>query len=210
MTNKRWVELDLPNDLENYLRSFHVPFLNSTNMEWPSVLSQIFPLEDSRSSIKVGTFERTANNDQIDGRFDIVRLHENDGRVGYEMMSLGAFNERKERITNCREPELIPKEFELDKFDGLLECKDRHENLDADEILKILEKFLLKINSKFGFIFCNKLGGFHKTNLTDVNVKIKELLEFLSSKSINLYRIENVSENISQQNSKHCHLEQRL
>jgi hypothetical protein len=197
LTKKRWIELALPKDLELFLKKFHVPFLNSTNMDWSPVLCQIFPLQDSRGSIRFGTFERTANLDQIDGRFDLLRLYEDEGHEYSHEMSLEALNERIERISNGKEPELIPEEFKLEKFDALLECKDRHDNLNACEILKILGKFLFSGNSKFGFIFCSKLGGFHKNNLTDNEIKIKELLEFLESKNINLYRIENETENIS-------------
>ena len=146
-------------DLENYLQNYHVPFLNATNRKWHSCLSDVFRLNNPMSSLKLGTFERTANLDQVDARFDV--LHQEKNGV-------------------------------LNIFNAFVECTDQ--TITAEDLIQILKKTLLHIESKFSLIFCNKVGG-HHIDLTGDTPRIQELIEYLKVEKINMYRFESTIEN---------------
>lgn len=146
-------------DLLKFLENYRIPFLNATNKSWPSYLTDLFPQSNSLGSVKLGTFERTANSDQVDGRFDIMQLNN---------------NSHKTTVIN-----------------GFIECKDYICSLTCKDVIDILGKTLQQKNAKFLFLFCNRVGGHHKNSISERDVQIKSLIEYLKIKKINLYRFDN-------------------
>jgi hypothetical protein len=55
-----------------------IPFLYAANMEIPTQLKEAFPLRNSSIPIRLGSFERTCDKDQIDGVFDICVVDSSD------------------------------------------------------------------------------------------------------------------------------------
>lgn len=57
--------------LKLFLSQIRVPFLYAANMPIPTKLQKAFPLRNSKSPIRIGTFKRTPDKSQIDGVFDL-------------------------------------------------------------------------------------------------------------------------------------------
>jgi len=156
-------------DLLKYLEFYRVPFLGASDVQWPHIYSQLFPLSSPSCSVKLGTFSRAINSDQLDGYFDIIHETQNNGpgmrkRSGYSI---------------C---------------ETVIECKDLSGDLQADFTFKILKKvFRRKISNlskdiKFAFIFCNTIGGDKFETIKETDTKILELRNYLVLNRINIFR----------------------
>lgn len=61
-----------PFNLLDILNCFRIPFLGLSDMEWPQIYKDLFPLADHNCSVKLNTFSRRKNSDQLDGYFNVV------------------------------------------------------------------------------------------------------------------------------------------
>lgn len=65
--------------IEQQLKAFKVPFLYASDMKWPALFQQMFPLNEGSGHI--GNYERMSREDKIDGSFDILTLQDGSGDI---------------------------------------------------------------------------------------------------------------------------------
>ena len=146
--------------------------------------------------------------------FDLNR-HLSKFRIPFLFPSNVALPNSYEEIFKINDPTCLLKlgEFErtadLDKIDacfdivsslstvikGVVECKDfTSKDLGIDICILILTKFLAFDDPKFGFIFCDSIGGIKRQIPRAADENIKALIKFSAEKKINIYRFVKTSE----------------